>query len=161
MLFEQVGCGTGFSAVDDGRSGGRGQSEVIGTILAVAIVVILGALVGQYVFGLDIIQAGEQNVGPQISFDTTIESNGDLVIRHESGNSAETSELTIIGSDGSIVSKGDSTFWTNENVGEEWTASESITIPSSELTDGETIRIIWESSTTGDSTVVLKYEYTP
>ncbi|WP_276259162.1 type IV pilin [Haloglomus litoreum] len=159
MASSDTAVGGGASA---GRVDGRGQSEVIGVILTVAIVVVLAAVVGQYVFGLDIIQAGEQNVGPQISFDTTVESgSGDLIIEHQSGNSAETSELSIIGSDGTIVSKGDSSFWTNENVGEEWTASESITIPSSELVPGETIRIIWESSTTGDSTVVMKYEYTP
>jgi flagellin-like protein len=158
MLFEQVGCGAGSSAVDDARSGGRGQSEVIGTILTVAIVVILGAVVGQYVFGLDIIQAGEQNVGPQISFDTTIESNGDLVIRHESGNGAETSELSIVGSESDVLRDSSAL---KSALDEEWTSSEAITLTESELTDGETVRIIWESSTTGDSTVILKYEYTP
>ncbi|WP_254829237.1 type IV pilin [Haloglomus salinum] len=159
MLFDQVGCGLGSSAADDARGGSRGQSEVIGAILTVAIVVILGALVGQYVFGLDIIQAGEQNVGPQISFDTTVESNDDLTIEHQSGSSAETSELTISSDSGTIL---DSQQLKNK-VDEEWTASESITISNTNpnLKPGETVRIIWESSTTGDSTVILKYEYTP
>jgi len=170
MLFEQVGCGTGSGAADDARSGGRGQSEVIGAILTVAIVVILGALVGQYVFGLDIIQAGEQNVGPQISFDTTVESgSGDLIIEHQSGSSAETSELSITGSDGpDFVQKGNDDFWSDQGIGDEWTASESITLgldsgngATRDPKPGETIRIVWESSTTGDSTVVLKYEYQP
>ncbi len=159
MLFDQVGCGLGSSAADDARGGSRGQSEVIGAILTVAIVVILGALVGQYVFGLDIIQAGEQNVGPQISFDTTVEGPDALVIEHTSGNSAEVSELSVVGSKSNDFKVDWGTQGVTGGDDDEWTASESITIDPDD--SGETIRIIWESSTTGDSTVVLKYEYTP
>jgi flagellin-like protein len=47
-----VNSAYGWSA--DGDTG-RGQSETIGVILFVAIVLVLAALVGQFVFGLTIV----------------------------------------------------------------------------------------------------------
>jgi flagellin-like protein len=137
----------------------RSQSEVIGAILMTAIAVVLAAVISQYVFGINIIQSPEQSVGPQISFDTTVEgTDDDLTIRHQSGDRVDTDELTVVRSE-----QGDLTInWNGPgNPGDEWIASESLTIDSSDLQDGETIRIVWESSTTDDSSVVLKYEYDP
>lgn len=135
----------------DGRDGDRGQSETIGVILLVAVVVVLAAGIGQFVFGLNIVQGGEQDIGPRISFETTVED-GDLVIRHSSGETTETDRLTVIGSE-------TGTFdidWADQDIGEEWTSGEALTITPQ---DGETVRIVWESSTTDDSTVILTYEF--
>jgi flagellin-like protein len=139
----------------------RSQSEVIGAILMTAIAVVLAAVISQYVFGINIIQSPEQSVGPQISFDTTVESDGNLTIRHQSGDRVDTTELNVTGSE-----TGDFGVEWGNTVRDEWTASESITLGADEdsdesPTDSETIRIIWESSTTDDSAVLLKYEYDP
>lgn len=131
--------------------GGRGQSEVIGVILLVAIAIVLAAVIGEIVFGLDIVQSGEQNVGPQISFSTETDG-GELIIQHESGDKVETGELTVIGSQ-----SGDfNVDWGDQDVNDEWTSGESITIPPN---SGETVRIIWESSTSDESTVVFETEF--
>jgi flagellin-like protein len=159
MSLEQVGCGGGADAADDARGGGRGQSEVIGTILAVAVVVVLAAVIGQFVFGLDIIQNREQAVGPQVSFDTTVQDNGDLVIEHQSGNAVETDTLRVVGSESPTPFSDSSGFW--DGVEPEWTASESITIPDSDLSPGETVRIVWEAPQNDDSAVILRHEYRP
>lgn len=142
----------GFTRSLNGRDDGRGQSETIG-------VIVLAAGVGQLVFGLNIVQGGEQDVGPQISFDTTVESDGNVTIRHSSGNTARTDALSTVGSEAGTLDDG--SFWADQGVGSEWTASESATLDETDLTPGETIRIIWESSTTDDSTVVLTFEYQP
>lgn len=139
----------------------RSQSEVIGVILMTAIAVVLAAVIGQYVFGINIIQSPEQSVGPQVSFDTTVESNGDLTIRHQSGDRIDTDEINVTGSE-----TGEFDVDWPGTVQDEWTASESITLgpdsaKSLDPSTPETIRIIWKSSTTDDSAVLLKYEYDP
>jgi flagellin-like protein len=134
-----------------GGDTGRGQSETIGVVLLVALVVVLAAVIGQVVFGLTIVQDGEQEIGPRVSFAET-ETGGDLVVEHQSGESVTTDQLTVIGS-------GTGAFtvdWTAQGIGEAWTAGESLTITPQ---PGETVRIAWESSVTGDSTVILTYEF--
>jgi archaeal flagellin N-terminal-like domain len=136
----------------------RGQSEVIGVILATSITVVLAAVIGQYVFGIDIIQSPEQSVGPQASFDTTVESDGDLRVRHMSGDRIDLDKVTVTGSEHGDFD--DSVLDPVDDDGE-WTASEPITLDSGNLTTGETVRITWQSSSTDDSTVLLEYEYNP
>lgn len=148
--------GTAFPSRVDSED--RGQSEVIGVILATSITVVLAAVMGQYVFGISIIQSPEQSVGPQASFDTTVESDGDLRVRHMTGDRVDLNRVNITGSDhgefrNSVLDPADDDG--------EWTASESITLDSGNLTTGETVRITWKSSTTDDSTVLLNYEYDP
>lgn len=156
MVGKQAADRSRSSRSPAGGSGNRAQSEVIGVILMTAIAVVLAAVIGQFIFGINIIQSPDQSVGPQISFDTTVEgSNDDLTIRHQSGDRVDTDKISIVGSDG--FSK--STFSSID--GGEWTASESITLDGTNLNSGETIRIIWESSTTDDSAVLLEYEYDP
>lgn len=145
MFWENdSGGGTG------NRSGDRGQSEVIGVILLVAIVIVIAGAVAQFVFGIDIIQGKEQAVGPQISFKTT-EMDGNLTIEHQSGNTVETAELTVVGTE----TGGFDVDWGGQDVGPEWTSGETIEI---DPAPGETVRIVWESPTTGDSSVLLRYQ---
>lgn len=132
-------------------SGERAQSEVTSVILMVAIAVVLAGAIGHMVFGLDIVQSGEQNVGPQIAFETTINDAGDLVIEHQSGDNADTDELTVTRSE-----QFDPTIdWDGEGVEGEWEAGESIEIP---VNDGETVRIIWQSSTSDETAVIFNHE---
>ena len=148
--------GNGFPSRVD--SDGRGQSEVIGVILATSIAVVLATVIGQYVFGIDIVQSPEQSVGPQASFDTTVENDDDLTVRHMSGDRVDLNEVAVRGSDHGEF---DGSVFDPVGGDGEWTASESITLDSGRLTPGETIRITWKSSTTDDSTVLLRYEYDP
>lgn len=129
----------------------RGQSEIIGVVLLVAIVVVIAGAVAQFVFGLDIIQGKEQAVGPQISFKTTVDGS-QLTIDHQSGNTVETSDLTVVGTETGKFPIN----WEAEHVGDEWGSGESIEI---EPDPGETVRIVWESPTTGDSDVLLRYAF--
>lgn len=151
--------GTAFRSRADG-SESRGQSEVIGVILMTAIAVVLASVMAQYVLGIDLVQSSEESVGPQISFETTVEDDGDLTIEHQSGDEVDTGELTVTGSEGPNF---DVSWQASGNPETEWTASESIRLGQNtrDPIDGETIRIVWESSTTDDSAVVLKYEYDP
>lgn len=156
MVGKQAADRSRSSRSPAGGSGNRAQSEVIGVILMTAIAVVLAAVIGQFIFGINIIQSPDQSVGPQISFDTTVEgSNDDLTIRHQSGDRVDTDELTI-----DSTNSFSSPFSSIDGDGE-WTASESITLDGTKLNSGETIRIIWESSTTDDSAVLLEYEYDP
>lgn len=156
MVGKQAADRSRSSRSPVGGSENRAQSEVIGVILMTAIAVVLAAVIGQFIFGINIIQSPDQSVGPQISFDTTVEgSNDDLTIRHQSGDRVDTDELTI-----DSTNSFSSPFSSIDGDGE-WTASESITLDGTKLNSGETIRIIWESSTTDDSAVLLEYEYDP
>lgn len=129
----------------------RGVTPVVGIILLVAIAIVLAAVVGQYVFGLDLIQSPE--TGPQVSFSSDYaEPEERLNLTHESGDALVVNETTV------VVSSGNgSANWTNRGaLGEEITSSESIEL--SDVQAGETVRIIWESPETGDSYVVLTWE---
>jgi flagellin-like protein len=67
----------------------RGASPVVGTLLMVAVVVVLAAVVGAYTF-----DAAEevQNPPPQVAFSTDWEeSSRTLTIRHEAGDAFEAS----------------------------------------------------------------------
>jgi flagellin-like protein len=138
----------------------RGQSEVIGVILVIAIVVILAALVGQAVFGLDLVSADAEIVSPQVTFDPSVEPGGEnLTIGHQSGSTARASSLRIVGSESGEILDGSEI---ESEVGEEWESGESITIDGDRLDDsGETIRIVWESPNTDDTSILLRYDYRP
>lgn len=144
--------------IDSGRDGScwtdeRGQSEVVGTILLVAVVVVLLTLLGQFVFGLDVVNA-DRAVAPQVSFDTSVDGEGDLTVEHQSGDSLEMSTVTVyVG--GEVLE--------NPAVGEVWTAGEAMTIEhgegDEEVDDGDDVRIVWRASDTQDSDVLFEYEY--
>lgn len=143
MTFSKLTRGSGGS----GGSDERGQSEVIGTILLVAIAIVVAAGVGQFVFGLDIVAFGEQTVGPQASFDVT-EGDGEMTIEHQGGDALDMEEITITAG-GSDVE--------NHGLDEEWTSGEEVTVE--DLDPGETVRIIWRSSETDDSNVIFEHEF--
>lgn len=130
---------------------GRGQSETVGVVLLVAVGIVLAAGVGQLVFGLHIVQAGEQGVGPQVSFAGTVDGDT-LTLEHRSGDTIRTRDLTVVGSRNGAYA----VDWNVQGIGDEWTAGESLVVSP---VDGETVRLVWASSTTDDSTIVLDYGF--
>ena len=142
-------------------------SPVIGVILMVAITVILAAVIGTFVLGL-----GEQvqSTSPQASFsfdfnaeasdssivdDSTSDAqlandddntnDGTLDITHDGGDSVEDTQLSITDGSTTIDDSGFSSWSDNVGAG----STESITVD-----DGDTVRIIWESSD-GETTSTL------
>lgn len=99
-----------------GSNGDRGVSPVIGTILMVAIAVILAAVVGSFVLGI----GGDLSQSPQVSLDVSDAADdvdnegvnsGDgpddiIVIEHSGGDSLESSnlELTVTNTSGESYS---------------------------------------------------------
>lgn len=136
----------------EGETDRRGQSEVIGTILLVAVAIVMAAGVGQFVLGLDIVTFDRPTVGPQASFGVTEHDGGTLTIEHESGKELDMDEMTVaVG--GSEVDEDD----VEEEPGDGWTSGEEFEI--SGLDPGETVRIIWNASETDDSNVIFEHEY--
>lgn len=147
----------GDNTSSDGREGLRAQSEVIGVTLLVAIAIVLAAVAGQVIFGLDLPGGDDEVVAPQTSFGTTEvvdeDGEGDLIIEHLGGDGLNTSDLLLVpGGDGEL--DGDSI---DDAVGEIWTASETVTVKN--LEEGDTVRLIWLSPNTDDSAVIFEYEF--
>lgn len=76
------------------RSKGRGVSEVIAVVLMVAITIVVAALVGGFVFGLDNNSSPSPATTFTISYD---EVNDKLTIQHETGDQIFPGELHIRG----------------------------------------------------------------
>lgn len=131
----------------------RGVPSVVGTLFMVAIVVILAALIGKFVFGLDIVQGGQQAVAPQMSYDTEFtESANELTIDHTGGDVVEASTLEVVGTQsGTLLSSSD----IDSQVGPEWEEGETLTV--SGVQSSETVRIVWQSSRTGDTSTIIKW----
>lgn len=148
----------------------RGVSEVIGTVLLVAIVVILVGAVGVYMTGFS-----SQINEPAPSFvattqiDTSMTANGQsLTLTHESGDVIETTGVSVDVSGASYVNtstgtSGDATYTgtiIEDQAGSEFKADREIVLDrrafvdssGSDLTgttqldlDGATVRIFWKS----------------
>ena len=128
-------------------------SPVIGVILMVAITVILAAVIGTFVLGL-----GDQvsDTTPQASFNFDYNSaDGNLTITHEGGDEIEGSQLTFAGNG---TESGQDT-WDAGAV----SAGSSVTIDlndgsNTEAASGETVRIVWSSSSGSDTQTIAKTE---
>ena len=145
-------------------------SPVIGVILMVAITVILAAVIGTFVLGL-----GDQlqSTSPQTSFDFDFEAeatdasivddgssdpqlandddntnDGTLDITHEGGDSVEDTQLSV--TDGSTtIDDGGFNSWSGDvSAG----STESITVD-----DGDTVRVVWESSDGGNTATLGRW----
>lgn len=128
------------------RRGDRGQSEVLGALLMVALALIFGALVGIWALDLGITN-NEQTVAPQVSFGTSV-VDGNLTIEHETGSNLETDRIALVGSE-----SGNFTV----DVGPTWETGETVTITPK---DGETVRLYWYAPRAGDSATLLEYKFT-
>ena len=132
----------GFLNRDDDRA----VSPVIGTILMIAITVILAAVVGTFVLGFGDSAA---ETTPTASFDMSYSENqsGDgynVTVTHASGQTfteSNTGELRVVASDG-----------TSDSFELPVSATNSVTL--ADIEPGDTVRLVWESPS-GDRTTTL------
>lgn len=140
-----------MSSVRDILSDDRGVTPVIGIILVVALAIVMSALVGQYVFGLDIIE--NQDPGPQVAWDTEYDgAAGNLTIIHDGGDKIENpdSRLRVVVSDN-----------THEDAlevhipEEDMTADDSIVVE--HVSQDATVLLVWENPSTDDSILLFDW----
>jgi len=156
-------------------------SPVIGVILMVAITVILAAVIGTFVLGL-----GDQvsDSAPQASFNFEFADGGEVSIIHDGGDAIKDSSLTVLvagtevysgsgatdstdfqGSLGNPCGDGTTTFdGTNgdDSWGSDITAGKSLTLDSNDDTadcNGEDIRVVWSSSSSGGTATLGQTEW--
>jgi len=132
-----------------------GVSPVIGVILMVAITVILAAVIATFVLGL-----GDQvsTTSPQASFSFDYEdgATGNLTVIHDGGENIDAGELHVTGS--SEVSDG---AWSDGIGNSNYNAESTISAGNSiafDVSSSDTIRIVWEPSSGGDSATLATWE---
>ena len=141
-------------------------SPVIGVILMVAITVILAAVIGTFVLGLG---QNVQSTAPQASFsfdqssDYVSDSGPEIKITHDGGDTILEDNLKVT-VDGDLAYKDGATetVWKS---GDDITAGTSVTVDeygsdsdsTSELSGGETIRVIWTSDSGENSQTLSEY----
>ena len=115
----------------------RAVSPVIGVILMVAITVILAAVVGSFVLGL----AGDVSENPPtVQIDFSYDSGaGSVTLTHDGGGSFSSDTVRLTGPGGTID---DLDGWGNGQV----RAGDSVTVSSLGVSEGETLRVVWEGS---------------
>ncbi|MFC6989309.1 type IV pilin [Haloplanus sp. GCM10025708] len=136
----------------------RAVSPVIGVILMVAITVILAAVIGTFVLGLG---QQVQQTTPQASFTFDYNTSADQVtIVHEGGATFSSENTANL----SVQAPGNSTSWSLPvSAGDSFVVDDDDSPdtadlhPSSALSSGDTIRVIWQGS--GDQTSTVG-EYT-
>jgi flagellin-like protein len=153
-------------------------SPVIGVILMVAITVILAAVIGTFVLGL-----GDQvsDSAPTASFNFDFASSTEVSITHDGGDAIKDSQLTVKlngtniyegeGSDAGIVSSGvnecgtGGTGFDAGNADDGWTndvtAGATLTLDTDGSGDcgNSDIRVVWSSSSGGDTATLGKAEW--
>lgn len=124
----------------------RGQSEVTGTILLVAIAIVMGAVVGGYVFN---VTQTESKTTPQVTFSYDYdESNKKLTITHESGDKLDSDNVEFVCKSGACGGLTPST-WSVDEV----TSGDSETI--SPVGPDSEILVVWEQPIQAGKTAVL------
>ena len=131
-------------------------SPVIGVILMVAITVILAAVIGAFVIGI----GDDQEQVPQASWDWDQQgtSDGDdVILTHSSGSTISDSNLELTASDSTGFEDSD---LEESPFGEEVNAGTSTSVEMTTYSDaqGETLRIVWQSDSGGDSSILSDYE---
>jgi len=149
-------------------------SPVIGVILMVAITVILAAVIGTFVLGL-----GDQvsDSAPQANFNFEFQGSDVASVTHDGGNSISDSNLDVqVG--GNVAYNGENDNFNNvdcngndagfsgtstDNWGSDVTAGSSITLDgdgaNSADCDGEEIRVVWSSPSSGDTNTLAQTEW--
>jgi flagellin-like protein len=117
----------------------RAVSPVIGVILMVAITVILAAVIGAFVLGLGD-QVSDTPPNAQIGFDFSTNS---VELSHDGGDNIQNDSVSITanGSEVTTASWGDGT---------EISAGDTINVNESKLGSGNTVRVIWTGSDSGN-----------
>ena len=135
-------------------------SPVIGVILMVAITVILAAVIGTFVLGLG---DSVQTTAPNAQFTFNEESNGNLTMTHDGGQSVNVGNLNVTSNGGGVLgcqtnsTSGNNSRWGGDT---ELTASDTCTLDGTTGTlDDTTIRITWEADDGSTSSTLADYEY--
>ena len=123
----------------------RAVSPVIGVILMVSITVILAAVIGVFVleFGSSV-----SDSPPTVKFDMTVDS-GNATILHEGGDVFEADSVSI----------------TNNTNNESESTFESVSVSagdesdSFEVSNGDTVRVVWESDNGEKSNILFERTY--
>jgi flagellin-like protein len=146
----------------------RGESSVIAVVLMVAVVVILGSVVGGYVFGV----GDEQTPAPAVSVSyETVEAGSErtIAVTLEAGDAVETDKLYVIASKdidiGGAPGSSPANARANENfasglekftessgtnppqvgIGDTWEAGETVYLDPVGSVDGVTVSIYWNT----------------
>jgi flagellin-like protein len=125
-------------------------SPVIGVILMVAITVILAAVIGTFVLGLgDQVQSSAPNANFQFGYDG-FAGGGTMDVTHNGGQDIDSANLEIqVGSDSfSSFDEWSGTISTGDT--ETVNAGTDVTTPSG----GDTVRVVWTSSSGGSSNTI-------
>jgi flagellin-like protein len=139
----------------------RGVSSVIGAVMAVAIVVMLGSVIGMFAlsFGDSV-----QPQAPQVQVSHAVTDDGDplIAISHESGESLAIDQLYVTASEpvdiGSEAAANDAHASEREafaessggnppqvDIGETWDAGETVYLDPDGDIDGITVRVLWNT----------------
>ena len=159
-------------------------SPVIGVILMVAITVILAAVIGTFVLGL-----GDQvsDSAPQATLNFEFQNGSAVTITHDGGDAIDDNSLSVLVAgtsvyegDGAAASGNfqDTSVCTNNNFGgssvnsvDNWggsstddvTAGSTVRLVDSDATtgdcNGEDIRVVWSSSSGGDTATLAQAEW--
>ena len=138
-------------------------SPVIGVILMVAITVILAAVIGTFVLGLS---DSVQSTSPNAQFTFNENNTGALEMTHDGGDGVDVGNLNVV-SDNSSANLASNNICQNNSApapSQNWTSSElsagdTCTIPSTYMSEGESIRIPWEADGGSNSATLADYEY--
>jgi len=134
-------------------------SPVIGVILMVAITVILAAVIGTFVLGLgDQVQSSAPNANFQFEYSGIADtSTGTIDITHNGGQDVESSQLTVnIAGDeyDPTATTAFSTTWSGTVATGDTATYDENQAGATDYSGGETVRIVWTSSSGGSSNTI-------
>lgn len=125
----------------------RGQSEVVGTILMVAVAIVHGALVGGYVFN---IYLKETAVTPHVTFSYEYDDGAENpTVTHESGDQLDGNTVNFVCTSGGCGTL-QPTDWSTDN---KVRSGDSETLTNVE--PDSTILIVWEQPIEDGKTAIL------
>jgi flagellin-like protein len=121
----------------------KAVSPVIGVILMVAITVILSAVIGVFVleFGSSI-----SDLPPTVQFNMTVDSDNNAKILHEGGDVLEADSVSITNNE-------------SEYTFESGSVSAGDKSNSFNVSDGDTVRVVWESDNGEKSNILFERTY--
>jgi flagellin-like protein len=121
----------------------RAVSPVIGVILMVAITVILAAVIGVFVleFGSSV-----SDSPPTVQFDMTVDSDNNAKILHEGGDVFEADSFSITNNESEYTFESGSVSAGDES-------------NSFNVSDGDTVRVVWESDNGEKSNILFERTY--
>ena len=148
----------------------RAQSEVIGTILLVAIVVIVASVIG--IFAIDIYQQTEVDTAPNVDFDAEQYGDDDRQVRlfHNTGDTLDAAEISVIVDDGTDRETFEGSNFPNDEIGSQDSvyigtdSNDNLAVfpeaddPDGPLTAGTEISVIWDSPDADSSATLFEYE---